>query len=105
MVRLYNLFVKRGLIEFEAKLHFAEGNAVAFAEGLELVRWETLTIDIGAVHGVEVFDINLVAVAGQAEMAAGYTEVEAAVRAKINVRVAVALGVRAANDKLRSVGH
>ncbi len=86
------------LIQFQAKLHFAEGYAVAFAEGLELVGWEALTVDMGAVHRVEVFDVNLVAVASEAEVAARYSEVEATVWAEVNIGVAVALGIGASYD-------
>ena len=89
--------------KLEVEVHFAEGDTVARAEGLQGVRREALGVDGGAVHRAQVFDVKLVAGAGQAEVAARHPQVEAAIWPQVNVRVPVALRVAPAHDDLCAV--
>ena len=91
--------------ELEAEVHFAYGNAVACAEGLEGVGREALVVDCCAVHRAQVFDVELVACAGHTEVASRHAEVETTVRPQVNVGVAVALRVATAHDYLCAARH
>ena len=89
----------------ERDLHFAQGNAVAAAQGVERIGGDALAVDYAAVHGVEVFEVEMVAVARKAKVTARHSEVKATVGAEVNVGVAVALGVRASHYKFVAVGY
>ena len=58
------------LADLEYELHFAEADAVAVVQGLERVGRYALAVDHAAVHGFEIFQVEVVAVARYAEVAA-----------------------------------
>ena len=91
--------------KLEAEGHLAYGDAVSIAEGLEGVGREALVVDYGAIHRAQVLDVELVARAGEAEVATRYAKIEAAVWPQVNVGIAVALRVAAAHDYLHATRH